>query len=191
MIPLIRLFAKSPLQLPTLTLLIVLLSGCENSGKKAPEPVINKEAHRTSEMKISVAEGSGVTRVEVYSTWTIHNMWCAPTRYPSGSFITKDIEVKERVEKESDYEYIAAINVDRFIQDNCKWGIGGYDVKFMRDHALLATGAIGLIAFKKSNTLELTSVSEDKPPICWSRSREAFLRSHFDGVFNVTLEIER
>jgi len=172
-------------------LAIPLLCGCGHEPK-APEPTANSHPHEITKLKISVEPGSGVTGVRVETLWTVGDLSCAPHMgWPSGASITRQVNVLEKVEKLDANDYVATIVDDRFAQDNCRWRIGGYAVNYMHDHTILGLGGGGLYDYEKSNPLKLTCVPRDNPPVCWPRSREAFFRSRFKGVFNVTEEIKK
>lgn len=166
------------------------LQGCDfgSTPGSAPTPTPNPHPQKTSQLKISVQEGSGVNNVEVESLWTVGDIGCAPIHPVSGAAIVKQVEVKEKVEKVGPY-YVATIVDDRFLPDKCRWLGGAYGIRFMHDnHVLSGTGA-GPNQFDASGRLELTCTSPPALPICDLRAREAFDRSHFKGVFNATVEL--
>ncbi|SFT72613.1 hypothetical protein [Paraburkholderia aspalathi] len=164
---------------------ILLLQGCSNP--QAPEPKANPDPRVTSHVKITVEEGSGVDHVEVKSIWVVGHLACAPIRQPSGSYVTKQVEVPEKVEKVGSY-YLATVINDRFLPDACKWIGDSYEIRLMHGNTLLATAGAAPNDFEKSDTRELTCVPPPDFPTCFLRSKEAFLRSHFKGVFNITVE---
>ena len=172
----------------------VLLAGCHSDAyydAQAPSPTLNPHPHKVSYLKITVEPGSGVNRVEVYSTWMISNLGCAPRRWPSGSTIQKEVKVKEKVEKINDY-YLATIRDDYYLPGKCKWLTGGrLSVKFMHNDIHLASGGGGPELFQDSNPLKLVCIPPPHAPICELRNRETFDRADFTGVFNVTLELKQ
>ena len=172
-------------------LLAASLAGCHSDAyydAQAPSPTVNPNAHTYSHLKITVQSGSGVDRVEVHSIWTIDNIGCAPLRPFSGAPITKQVEVKEKVEKVDGY-YLATILDDRFVPGKCRWDGDGYDIRFMRGDTLLASDGAGSGNFNGSNVIKLTCMPPPHFPTCDLRNRETFDRSHFKGVFNATVEI--
>lgn len=175
----------------------VLLAGCHSDAyydAQAPSPTLNPHPHKVSYLKITVEPGSGVNRVEVYSTWMISNLGCAPRRWPSGSTIQKEVEVNEPVEKIDGY-YLATIRDDYYLQGKCKWitNAAWANVKFMRDNVLLASGGGGVELFRESNPLKLVCMPPPHvPPLCeLSNLKENFDRTHFAGVFDASLELEQ
>jgi len=135
-----------------------------------------------------VQDGSGVNNVEVNSIWTVGNIGCAPIQPISGAAIVKQVEAKEKVEKVGS-DYLATIVDDRFLPDKCRWLGGAYEVRLMHDNQLLSVTGGGPSQFDASGKLELTCTPPPSVPVCDMRAREAFDRSHFNGVFNVTLEL--
>jgi len=177
----------------TSSLLIVMacaLQGCGNwpASPPAPSPTPNPHPQKTSHLKISVQDGSGVNNVEVNSVWTVGNIGCAPIHPVSGAAIVKQVEVQEKVEKVGSY-YLATVVDDRFLPDKCRWLGGAYEMHFMHDDHLLSVTGAGPNQFDASGKLELTCTPPPSVPVCDIRAREAFDRSHFHGVFNVTLEL--
>lgn len=155
----------------------------------APSPTPNPHPQKTSQLKISVQDGAGVNNVEVESLWTVGNIGCAPIHPVSGAAIVKQVEVKEKVEKVGSY-YVATIVDDRFLPDKCKWLGGAYGIRFMHDNHVLSSTGAGPNEFDGSGKLELTCTPPpDDPPTCFLRNKELFLRSHFQGVFNATVEL--
>ena len=129
-----------------------LLAGCHSDAyydAQAPSPTLNPRPHKVSHLKITVEPGSGINHVEVHSTWMISNLGCAPRRWPSGSTIQKEVDVKEKVEKMDGY-YLATIRDDYYLSGKCKWitNVAWADVKFMRDDVLLASGGGGTELFE-------------------------------------------
>lgn len=171
--------------------LAAVLAGCHSDdywNAQAPLPMVNPSAHKYSHLKITVQPGSGVDRVEVYTTWTIDNIGCAPRRWPSGSTIQKQVDVKEQVEKVGGY-YLATILDDRFVPGKCRWDGDGYDIRFMHGDTLLASTGAGPGNFNGSNTIKLTCVPPPDFPHCFPRNKGSFLRANFKGVFNAAVEI--
>ncbi|HEY8230582.1 MAG TPA: hypothetical protein VIG31_09055 [Rhodanobacteraceae bacterium] len=168
-----------------------LLAGCHSDAyydAQAPSPTVNPNAHTYSHLKITAEPGSGIDRVEVHSIWTIDNIGCAPLRPYSGAPITKQVEVKEKVEKVDSY-YLATILDDRFVPGKCRWDGDGYDIRFMHGDTLLASAGAAPGNFNGSNVIKLTCVPPPDFPHCFLRNKELFLRSHFKGVFNAAVEI--
>ncbi|MGH8146430.1 MAG: hypothetical protein ACREPY_08860 [Rhodanobacteraceae bacterium] len=187
--------AKHLITMIGMALLASLLAGCHSDAyydAQAPSPMLNPHPHRVSYLKIRVEPGSGVNRVEVYSTWMISNLGCAPRRWPSGSTIQKEVEVKEKVEEIDDY-YLATIRDDYYLPGKCKWltGAAWASVRFMHNYMRLASGEGGSELFRESNPLKLVCIPPPHAPICELRNRETFDRAHFKGVFNATLELEQ
>ena len=171
--------------------MIPLLCGC-GPEPQAPSPTLNPHPHKVSHLKITVEPNSGVNRVEVYSTWMISNLGCAPRRWPSGSTVQKEVEVREEVEKVDGY-YLATIRDDYYLPEGCKWitNVSWANVKLMHNDVLLGSAAGGSELFRESNPLKFVCMPPPHvPPLCELRNREAFDRAHFTGVFNATLEIE-
>lgn len=179
-----------------MALLAVLLAGCHSDAyydAQAPSPTLNPHPHKVSYLKITVEPGSSINHVEVYSTWMISNLGCAPRRWPSGSTIQKEVKVKEKVEKINNY-YLATIRDDYYLAEKCKWltNVAWANVKFMHDNALLASGGGGVELFRESNPLKLVCIPPPGGPLCeLSKLKERFDRTHFTGVFDATLEIEK
>jgi hypothetical protein len=171
--------------------MIPLLCGC-GPEPQAPSPTLNPHPHKVSHLKITVEPNSGVNRVEVYSTWVISNLGCAPRRWPSGSTVQKEVEVNEPVEKIDGY-YLATIRDDYYLPGKCKWLTGGrLSVKFMHNDMRLASGGGGPELFQESNPLQLVCIPPPHAAICeLSRNAETFDRTHFAGVFDATLELEQ
>ena len=181
----------APRCLLVLLLLASLLAGCHSDAywnAQAPSPTLNPHPHKVSHLKITVEPSSGVDHVEVHSIWTIDNLGCAPRRWPSGSTIQKQVDVKEKVEKVNGY-YLATILDDRFVPGKCRWDGDGYDIRFMHGDTLLASVGEGSGNFNGSNIIKLTCVPPPDFPTCFLRNKESFLRSHFKGVFNASVEI--
>jgi hypothetical protein len=166
------------------------LQGCGNwpASPPAPSPTPNPHPQKTSHLKISVEDGSGVNNVGVNSVWTVGNIGCAPIHPVSGAAMVKQVEVKENVEKVGS-DYLATIVNDRFLPDKCRWLGGAYEVHLMHDNQLISVTGAGPNQFDASGKFELTCTPPSAQSICDLRSREAFDRSHFHGVFNVTLEL--
>ncbi len=168
------------------------LQGCDfgpaPAPAPAPSPTPNPHPQKTSQLKISVQDGSDVNDVEVKSIWTVGNIGCAPIQPISGAAIVKQVAVKEEVEHVGSY-YIATIVDDRFLPNKCRWLGGAYGIRLMRDNHLLAKTGAGPNDFDASGKLELTCIPPPGLSVCTSRAREAFDRIHFHGVFNVTLEL--
>lgn len=180
--------AASPWLASLLICAVSVLSSCANPPAPAPTPTPNPHPQKTSQLKISVQDGSGVNNVEVESIWTVGNIGCAPIHPVSGAAIVKQVEVKEKVEKVGSY-YVATIVDDRFLPDKCRWLGGAYGIRFMHDnHVLSGTGA-GPNEFDSSGKLELTCIPPPHIALCELRAKEAFDRSHFKGVFNATVEL--
>ena len=178
-------------------LLVALLTGCHSDAyydALAPSPTLNPNPYKVSRLKITVEPGSGVNKVEVYAPWVIANLGCAPRRWPSGSTIQKEVEVKEKVER-IDGSYLATIRDDYYVPGNCKWvtNVAWVNVKFMHNDTLLASGGGGSELFRESNPLKLVCVPPPHvPPLCeLSSLKENFDRTHFPRVFDATLEIEK
>lgn len=169
--------------------LMCTLQGCNwPATPPAPSPTPNPRPQVTSRLKISVENGSGVTNVKVSSIWTVGDIGCAPINRISGAAIVKQIVTDEKVEKVGS-QYVATIADDRFLLDECKWLGGAYEISFMHDDYVLSSTGVGPNEFDASGRLELTCTPPpDNPPTCFLRNKEAFLRSHFHGVFNATLE---
>lgn len=159
-----------------------------NAPPPAPSPTPNPHPQQTSHLKISVQDGSGVNNVEVNSIWTVGNIGCAPIQAWSGAAIVKQVEVKEKVEKTGS-DYLATIVDDRFLPGKCRWTGGAYEVHLMHDNHLISVTGGGPNQFDTSGKLELTCRPPSGLSVCDLRSREAFDRTHFHGVFNVTLEL--
>lgn len=171
--------------------LAALVAGCHSDAywnALAPSPTVNPNAHTYSHLKITVQPESGVDRVEVHSIWTIDNIGCAPLRPFSGAPITKQVEVKEKVEKVDGY-YLATILDDRFIPGKCRWDGDGYDIRLMRGDTLMASTGAASGNFNGSDVIKLTCMPPPHFPTCDLRNRETFDRGHFKGVFNATVEI--
>lgn len=174
-----------------MALLAALLAACHSDAyydALAPSPTVNPHAHTYSYLKIAVQPGSGVDRVEVYTTWVIGNLGCAPRRPVSGATIQKQVDTEENVEK-ADGHYLATILADRFLPGKCRWIGDGYGIRFMHDDTLLASAGAGPGNFKGSHIIKLTCVPPPDFPHCFPRDKELFLRTHFKGVFNATVEI--
>jgi len=184
--------ASRACRVPSLILgMVCALQGCKVSSAPiaAPSPTPNQHPQRTSHLKISVQDGAGVNNVEVESLWTVGNIGCAPTRSVSGIPMIKQVEVKEKVEKVGSY-YMVTIVDDRFIPDKCRWRGGAYGIRFMHNNEVLSRTGAGPNQFDASGILELTCTPPpDDPPTCFPRNQEFFLRSHFHGVFNASLEL--
>lgn len=104
--------AKRLITAISMILFASLLAGCHSDAywnAQAPLPTVNPNAHKYSHLKITAEPGSGVDRVEVSTGWVIGNLGCAPRRWPSGSTIWKQIDVKEQVKKVDGY-YLATIH---------------------------------------------------------------------------------
>jgi hypothetical protein len=181
--------AASPWLASLLICAVSVLSSCANPPAPAPSPTPNPHPQKTSQLKISVQDGSGVNKVEVNSILTVGNIGCAPIHPVSGAAIVKQVEAKEKVEKVGSY-YVAIIVDDRFIPDKCKWLGGAYGISFMHDNHVLSSTGAGPNKFDGYGKLELTCTPPpDDLPTCFLRNKELFLRSHFHGVFNATLEL--
>lgn len=174
---------------PLLISLLCTSQGCSwPATPVAPSPTQNPHPHKTSQLKISVQEGSGVDDVVVRSIWTIGNIGCAPIHPISGAAIVKQVEANEKVDKFGS-SYVATIVDDRFLHDKCNWLDGAYEINFIHNNQVLSVTGAGPNEFDASGKLELTCTPPpDKPPTCFMRNKETFLRSHFHGIFNVTLE---
>lgn len=177
--------------------LAALLGGCHSDAywdAQAPTPTLNPHPHKVSHLKITVEPGAGVNHVEVYSTWVISNLGCAPIRWPSGSTIQKEVEVKEKVEKINGY-YLATIRDDYYLPGKCRWFTdpGGATIKFMHNDKLLASGHGSPELLQESSPLKLVCMPPPHvPPLCeLSKLKETFDRTHFAAVFDATLEIEK
>jgi hypothetical protein len=174
-------------------LLTALLLGACGPEPQAPSPTVNPHPHKISHLKITVEPGSGVNRVEVYSLWAIGNLGCAPQRWPSGSTIQKQVEVKEKVEKMDGY-WLATIRDDYFLAGKCNWNSGAAwaDVKFMQGNTLLSSGGGDPNLFREYNPLKLVCIPPPHVPICeLSSLAETFDRTHFPGVFDASLETQK
>lgn len=187
--------AKRLIIVVILALLVAQLGGCgQEPEPQAPSPTLNPHPHKVSHLKITVQPGSGVNRVEVYSTWVISNLGCAPRRRLSGSTIQKEVEVNEPVEKMDRY-YIAAIRDDYYLSGKCKWVTSATwaNVRLMHNDVLLGSVAGGSELFRESNPLRFVCMPPPHvPPLCeLSKLKENFDRTHFSGVFDATLEIEK
>src|SRR5579885_847190 len=78
------------------------LSGCHGDAyydALAPSPTVNPNAHEYSHLKITVEPSSGVDWVEVYTTWVIGNLGCAPRRPVSGATIQKQLIPKKKLKR--------------------------------------------------------------------------------------------
>ena len=165
------------------------LQGCsQHAQAPAPSPTPNPHPQKTSQLKISVQDGSGVNNVEVNSIWTVGNIGCAPIQPWSGAAIVKQVEVTEKVDKVGS-DYVATIVDDRFLPDKCRWLGGAYEIHFMRDNHLFSGTGAGPNQLDASGKLELTCIPPPHFALCELRAKEAFDRSHFKGVFNATVEL--
>lgn len=174
-----------------LLLTVPMLSGCGGPEPKAPSPTVNPHPHKFTKLKISVEPVGRVNNVKVTSLWIIGNLRCAPTRRLSGSTIQKQIEVTENVKKIDSY-FIATKLSDRYLPGKCDWHSDSWGVDFMQNGKIVGEIAAGPTAFAGSDMLKLTCVPTEPapfPPTCFMRDRQTFLRRHFQGVFNATLEI--
>jgi hypothetical protein len=174
-----------------LLLLCSWLVGCHSDAywnAQAPSPTVNSNAHTYSHLKITAEPDSGVDRVEVSTGWVIGNLGCAPRRWPSGSTIWRQIDVKEQVKKVDGY-YLATVLDDRFLPGKCRWIGNSYGIRFMHGSTLLASTGAGPGNFNGSNVIKLTCMPPPHFPTCDLRDRESFDRSHFKGVFNAAVEI--
>ena len=164
----------------------VVLQGCDH--RPAPVPKLNPHPRESLKLKIIIGK-STVNRVDVHSLWTVGNLGCAPIMYPSGAERLKQIDVPEWVEKVGD-NYVATIVEDRFLPDECRWINGGVAMTFMHDDTVLALDAINGDVLQGKRVDMSTCVPPPRdPPICFSRDQEAFLRNHFIGVFDATVEL--
>ena len=151
--------------------LAALLAGCHSDAyydAQAPSPTLNPHPQKVSHLKITVEPGSGVTRVEVHSTWVISNLGCAPRRWPSGSTIQKEVDVKEKVEKMDGY-YLAIIRDDYYFTGKCQWFTdpSGAILKFLHNDTLVASGHGSPELFQESNPLKLVCIPPPHvPPLC-------------------------
>lgn len=167
------------------------LQGCHwPAPPPAPSPTLNPHPQKTSQLKISVQDGSGVNNVEVKTIWAVGNIGCAPIHPISGAAIVKQVVVNEKV-KWTGSHYVATIIDDRFLPGKCGWVGDTYQVIFRHDDRLLADGGGGPSNFGGDGRIELTCIPPPHIPLCELRSKEGFDRSHFQGVFNATLEITK
>ncbi|NYE30612.1 hypothetical protein HDE78_003587 [Rhodanobacter sp. K2T2] len=188
--------SRTSLQWLRPSLLVVMACALQACGfwstpPPAPNPTPNPYPQKTSHLKISVQDGSNVNNVEVVSLWTFGDIGCAPRNQVSGAAMAKQVNVTEHVEKVGP-DYVATIVDDRFFPDKCRWRGGAYGIRFMHDNLVLSSTGVGPNQFDASGKLELTcTVPPDDPPTCFLRNKEVFLRSHFHGVFNVTMELKK
>lgn len=164
-----------------------VLAGCDS--RPAPSPTPNPKSHAAVKLRITV-EKSKVNRVEVFSTWVVGNLGCAPISYPAGNRNIKQVDTPEKVEKVGDV-YVATIVADRFISDECRWIDGGVGINFFHDDYLLSVAGVSGGVLRGEKISEMTCLTRPfaKVGVCAQRSQEAYYKSEDKDAFNAAVGI--
>lgn len=179
-------FSKMTKSLALLVLFGGVLAGCDN--RPAPTPTPNPNSNSTIKLKITV-EKSKVNRVEVFSTWVVGNLGCAPISYPAGNERVKQVDTPEKVDKVGDV-YVVTIVTDRFISDECRWIDGGAGINFFHDGYLLSVAGVNGDVLRGERTDAVTCLTRPfaKVGVCGQRGLEAYYKNEDKDAFNSTFE---
>jgi hypothetical protein len=180
--------AASPWLVSLLFFILSVLSGCSNSP--APSPTPNPHPQHAVKLKITVEKGSKVNRVEVTSQWVVSHLACAPVIWPAGNTRIKQVTVQEQVKKVDDV-YIAAIIMDRFLNDKCHWINSGPNITYFHNNHRLSVEGLNDGVLHRRKVKDVTCLTNPfvNAGTCGLRDEESFYKSEDKNAFNATVEL--